>query len=122
MSIVHLKSWPLCWDARLETKCAATQSEPQDRFNCNSVEPTRRAGVPRPTAAACVRRCAVHIRADHVRLNFVMLGILNRCRMVDRVNKIPEFDGAVAVTLQRRCQGDPGSSVGVLTTILPDTR
>src|SRR5215813_3527725 len=67
-------------------------------------------------------RRAVHISADHVWLNFVMLGLLNRRRMVDRVNKIPEFDGAVAVTLQRRCQGDPGSSVGVLTTILPDTR
>src|SRR5215813_15635770 len=122
MSIAHFKSWPLCWDARLETKCAALQSEPQDRFNCNSVEPTRRAGVPRPAAAACVWRRAVHISADHVRFNFVMLSLLSSGGMVDGIDKVPKLHGAVTVTLQCCCQRHPGSSVRILTAILTNTR
>src|SRR5215510_1867823 len=121
MLIGHFKSWPLYRDARLETKCAALQSKPQDRFNCNSVEPTRRPGVPRPPAAACVWRSAVYISADHVRFNFVIVSLLSCRGMVDRVDKVPKLHGAVAVTLQGCCQHHPGSSVGILTAILTDT-
>src|SRR5690349_392736 len=122
MSIAHFKSWPLCWDARLETKCAALQSEPQNRFDCDSIEPTRRAGVPRPAAAACVWRRAVHISADHVWFNFVMLSLFSRRGMVDRIDKVPKLDGAITVTLQGCCERHPGSSVGILTAVLTDTR
>ena len=42
--------------------------------------------------------------------------------MVDRVDQVPEFQGAVAVTLQRRRQHDPGGGMGVLTAVLADAR
>src|SRR5215510_7354463 len=122
MSIAQFKSWPVRWDAGLETKSGPLQSQPQNRFNGDSVEPTRRTGVPGPAAAARVRRRAIHIGSDHIRLNFVVLSLLSRRGMVDRVDKIPEFHGAVAVTLQRRCQRYPNSSVSILTAILADTR
>src|SRR5262245_4098525 len=122
MSIAHFKSWPVRWDAWLETNCAALQSEPKDRFNCNSVEPTRRAGVPRPAAAASVWRRAIDIGTDHVRFNSVMVSLLSSRGMVDRVDKIPKLHGAVALTLQGCCQRHPSSSVGILTAILTDTR
>src|SRR5262245_54364787 len=51
-----------------------------------------------------------------------MLSVLSRGGMVDRVDKIPKFHRAVAITLQRRCEGDPSGSVCVLTAVLPDTR
>ena len=122
MAIAQFKSRPARRDAWLETKCAAPQLETQNRFNGDAVEPTRRAGVPRPAAAARVRRGAIHVGANHIRLNFVMLHLLSRRGMVDRVDEVPKFHGAVAATLQRRRQGNPSGGVGVLTAVLADAR
>src|SRR5262245_2495214 len=122
MSISQFKSWPVRRDAWLEVKCAAPQLKPQNRFNGDSIEPTRRARVPSPTAAACVWRRTVHSSADQLWLKFVMLRVLSRGGMVDRVDKIPKFHGAVAITLQGRCDGAPSGSVCILSAVRPDTR
>src|SRR6185436_6039220 len=122
MAIAHFKSRPARRYAWFETKGVAPQLEPQNRFNGDAVEPARRAGVPRPAAAARVRRGAIHVGANHIWLNFVMLHLLSRRGMVDRVDEVPKFHGAVAATLQRRRQGNPRGGVGVLTAVLADAR
>src|SRR5512138_3906043 len=122
MAIAQFKSRPARWDAGLETKCAAPQLESENRLNGDTVEPTRRAGVPRPAAAARVRRGSIHVGANHIRLNFVMLHFLNRRGVVDRVDEVPKFHCAIAATLQRRRQGNPSGGVSVLTAVLADAR
>ena len=122
MAIAQFESRPARRDAWLETKGVTPQSETENRFNGDAEEPARRAGVPRPAAAARVRRGAIDVGAHHIRLNFVMLHLLSRRGMVDRVDEVPKFQGAVAATLQRRRQGNPGGGVGVLTAVLADAR
>ena len=85
MAIAQFKSGPARRNARLHPKGAAPQLEAQNRFNRDAVQPTRRTGVPRPPAAPRVRRGAIHVRAHHVRLNFVALHVLSRRGMVDRI-------------------------------------
>ena len=51
-----------------------------------------------------------------------MLHLLSRRGMVDRVDEVPQFHGAIAAALQRRRQRDPGGGVGVLTAVLADAR
>src|SRR4029450_2677271 len=118
MAIAQFESGPARWDTWLETKGAAPQSETQDRFNGDAVKPTRRTGVPRPAAAPRVRWGAIYLGAHYVRLNFVVLRFLSRRGMVDWVDEVPKFHGAVAATLQCCRQGNPSGSVGVLTAIL----
>src|SRR4029450_8942169 len=88
VAIAQFKSGPAGWDAWLDAKSAAPQLEAQNRFNRDAVKPTRGTGVPRPAATPCVRRGAIHVRADYVRLNFVVLRLLSRPGMVDRVDKV----------------------------------
>src|SRR4029453_14567061 len=122
VAIAQFKPGPSRRDTWLETKGAAPQSETQDRFNGDAIEPARRAGVPRPAAAARVRWGAIHVGTNHIRLNFVMPHLLSRRGMVDRVDEIPKIHGAVAATLQCCRQGNPSGSVGVLTAVLADAR
>ena len=49
-----------------------------------------------------------------------MLHLLSRRGMVDRVDEVPKFHGAVAATLQRRRQRNPSGGVGVLAAVLAD--
>ena len=122
MAIDHLKSRPAWRDARLEAKGVAFHAETEDRFQCDAVQPTRRAGVPRPAAATGVRRSAIHIGADHVRLDLVVLH-LGRCRgMVDRIDQVPEFQSAIPAALQRCRQHDPSRRVRVLAAVLANAR
>ena len=122
MAIAQFESGPARWDAWLDPKSAAPQLEAQNRFNRDAVKPTRRTGVPRPAAATRVRRGAIHVGAHYVRLNFVVLHLLSRRGMVDRVDEVPKFHGAVAATLQGRRQGNPSGGVGILTAVLADAR
>ena len=122
MAIAQFESGPAGWDAWLDTKGAAPQLETQNRFNGDAVEPTRGTGVPRPAAAARVRRGAIHVGTNYVRLNFVVLHLLSRRGMVDRVDEVPKFHGAVAATLQGRRQRNPSGGVGILTAVLADAR
>src|SRR5688572_4168086 len=86
MAILQFKARPARRDAWLKTKCFASQLKTQNRFDGDAVEPTRRARVPRPTAAARVRWGAIHIGTNYIRLNFVMLHLLSRRGMVDGVD------------------------------------
>src|SRR5512132_620504 len=122
MAIAQFESGPAGWDAWLETKGAAPQSETQDRLNGDAIEPARRAGVPRPAAAARVRWGAIYVGTHYVRLNFVVLRLLSRRGMVDRVDEVPKFHGAVAATLQGHGQRNPSGGVGILTAVLADAR
>src|SRR4029434_4751849 len=122
MAIAQFKSRPARWDARLETKCAAPQLETENRLNGDAGEPTRRAGVPRPADQTCVRPGAIHVCTNHIRLNFVVLRLLSRRGMVDWVDEVPKFHGAVAATLQSHRQRNPGSGVGILAAVLADAR
>src|SRR4030095_13754520 len=122
MAIAQLKSRPARRDAWIETKFAAPQFETQNSFDGDAVEPTRRTGIPRPAAAARVRWGAIHVGANHIRLNFVMLDILNGRGMVDRVDEVPKFPRAVAAALQSRRQGNPSGGVGVLSAVLANAR
>jgi hypothetical protein len=40
--------------------------------------------------------------------------------MVDWVDEVPKFHGAVAATLQSHRQGNPGGGVGILAAVLAD--
>src|SRR4029450_13352265 len=91
-------------------------------FGPHAVKPTGGTGVPRPAATARVRWGAIHVGAHYVRLNFVVLRLLSRRGMVDRVDKVPKFHGAVAATLQRRRERNPSGSVGILAAVLADAR
>jgi hypothetical protein len=42
--------------------------------------------------------------------------------MADRVNEVPKFRGAIALTLQCRRQNHPSGGVGVLAAVLADAR
>src|SRR6476619_2578296 len=114
MTIFQVKSGPTRRDAWLKAQCLTAQSETQNRFNGYAVEPTRRARVPRPSAAARVWRGAVHVSTSNIRFNFVTLNLLRSRGMVDRVDEVPKFEGAIAGTLQRRRQRNPNGCVGVL--------
>ena len=61
-------------------------------------------------------------RRHDVGLNFVVLRLLRRGGMVDWVDEVPKFHGAVAATLQGRRQRNPSGSVGILTAVLADAR
>ena len=50
---------------------ARRQPQSKQRFDDQAVQPARRPGVPRPTAAASVRRNSVHIRRNDVRFDLV---------------------------------------------------
>ncbi len=122
MAIAQFESGPARRDAWLDPKGAAPQLEAQNRFNRDAVQPTRRTGVPRPTAAPRVWRGAIHVGGHHVRLNFIVLHLLSRRGMVDGVDEVPQFHGAVAAALQRRRQGNPRGGVCVLAAVLADAR
>src|SRR4029453_14812738 len=122
MAIAQFESGPAGWDAWLDPKSAAPQLKAENRFNRDAVKPTRGTGVPRPAAAARMRRGAIHVGAHYVRLNFVVLRLLSRGGMVDWVDEVPKFHGAVAATLQGRRQGNPSGGVGILTAVLADAR
>src|SRR5947207_4398126 len=122
MAIAQFESGPAGWDAWLDSKSAAPQLEAQNRFNHDAVKPTRGTGVPRPATAPRMRRGAIHVGAHYVWLNFVMAHLLKRRGMVDRVDEVPKFRGAVAATLQGRRQRNPSGGVGILAAILADAR
>src|SRR4030095_9843615 len=115
------KPRPREWNTGLETNCLPSQLEPQNALDGDAIEPARRAGVPGPATPARVRRGAIHVGANHIGLDFVALHFLSRGGMVDRVDKVPEFRGAVAPTLQRRRQSHPSGGVGVLAAVLANT-
>src|ERR1700752_3917253 len=102
MPILQFKLRPARRDAWLNSKCFTPQLEAQNSFDGDAVEPTRRAGVPRPTAATRVRPGAIHVGTNHIRLNFVMLHLFSRRGMGDGVDEVPKFHGAIATALQRR--------------------
>src|SRR6185436_12884689 len=112
MAILQFKSRPASWDTWLKSKCIASQLETQNRFNCDSVKPTRRTGVPCPAASARVWRGAIDVSTNHIGLNFVALNLLGRCGVINRVDEVPKFHGAIAETLQRRRKSDPSRGVG----------
>src|SRR4030095_15308222 len=89
MAIAQFKSGPAGWDAWLDAKSAAPQLEAQTRFKRAAVKPPRGPGVPRPAATPCVRRGAIHVGAHYVRLNFVVLRLLSRRGMGERVDNVP---------------------------------
>ena len=51
------------------------QADAQEGFHDQPIEPPPRPGVPGPPAAAGMRRDAIDIRRDHVRLHFIDRGI-----------------------------------------------
>src|SRR4029453_10382970 len=122
IAIAQFESGPAGWDAWLDPKSAAPQLEAENRFDGDAVKPTRGTGVPRPAAAPRVGRSAIYVGANYVRLNFVVIRLLSRRGMVDGVDEVPKFHGAVAATLQCCRQGNPSGSVGVLTAVLADAR
>ena len=122
MAIAQFESGPAWWDAWLDPKSAAPQLEAQNRFNRDAVKPTRGTSVPCPTATPRMRPGAIHVGAHYVRLNFVVLHLLSRRGMIDRVDEVPKFHGAIAATLQSRREGNPSGSVGILAAVLADAR
>src|SRR4029450_1145992 len=107
IAIAQFEAGPARWDAWLDPKSAAPQLEAQNRFDRDAVKPARGNGVPRPPAAPSVGRSAIHVGANYVRLNFVVVRLISRRGMVDWVDQVPKFHGAVGATPQRRGQRDP---------------
>src|SRR4029450_9969555 len=75
-----------------------------------------------PAAAPRVGRSAIHVGANYVRLNFVVVRLLSRRGRVDWVDQVPKFHGAVAATLQSRRQRNPSRGGGILAAVLADAR
>ena len=87
------------------------QLEAQNRFNRDAVKPLPRTGGNYTSSRrARVRRGAIHVGAHHIRLNFVVLRLLSRRGMVDRVDEIPKFRRGRRDPARCR-QGNPSGSV-----------
>src|SRR6516225_4363905 len=99
MAIGHVESRPARRDARLEAKRVPLQAESENCFEGDAVQPARRAGVPCPAAAPRMRWRAVHIGADHVRLNLVVRYFRGRRGVIDGIDQVPEFEREVSATL-----------------------
>ena len=78
IAVIHGIGLPIDWDARRQVQLIFLQSQPQKRFHDEAVQPPGRACVPRPPAAASVRRQCIHIGGDDVRLGLVYRRRLRR--------------------------------------------
>src|SRR5262245_6578867 len=99
MPIDHLKARPVRRDAWLDAKRVAFPTEAENGFERDAVKPTRRACVPRPAAPPGVWRSAIHIGADHVRLDFVTVHVVSCRRVVDRIDHVPKAQSKVSTAL-----------------------
>src|SRR5664279_3374073 len=70
---VDLVARPGAGNAGIEQEGRSPQSESEDPLDAGLVHPSRRSGVPGPTAAADVRRFRVDVSRHDVRLDLVTL-------------------------------------------------
>src|SRR5262249_59324895 len=83
-------------DAGVDGEAVPAPPQTQHRFDRDTVVPARRAGVPRPTAPAGVRRQAVNVPGEHERFDLVAGDLLGRTRVADGGEQVQELDGPTA--------------------------
>src|SRR5262249_44156007 len=110
-SVGDLIPGPAGRDARLDAERIAPDADADDRLDGPAVQPAGRARVPGPAAAAGMRRGAIDVGTDDVRLDLVLRDLGRRASVVDRVDQVPQLDGPVAAALQGRREHDPGDAV-----------
>src|ERR1700733_7131489 len=79
-------SGPVTRDAGINRKRSSAHPETQDSFHSRAVDPSRRTGVPGPSAAADVWRFGVDIPCNDVGLNLVALHVGASVGAVDGIH------------------------------------
>ena len=69
-----------------------------------------------------MRRRGVHIGAHHVGFYFVAMDAGARAGVIDGIQQREQFDGAVAIAQQRKCQCGPHGGVRVLAAVFAQAR
>ena len=100
----------------------APARQAENRLQTGPIEPTGRAGVPRPSAAAHVLGMRVDIARHDIRLGRVASGAGRVPRVVDRVDHVEELERLVAVAQSGERHDRPDRGVRVLPAILADAR
>ena len=90
-SVGNLVAGPDWRNAGIELKLSAPQTETKDRFQTDSVQPGGRTCIPGPAAAAGMRRGAIDIRTDHVRLDLVPFNRSGRSCVADWVEQVEQL-------------------------------
>ena len=98
----------------------APQTEPQNPLDAGPIHPPCGPGVPRPSAAADVRRFGINIGGDDVGLDLVAVNASAGARMIDGVQEREEFAGLVAVAEGGEREDRPDRRMGILSTVFAD--
>jgi hypothetical protein len=98
----------------------APQTESQEPLEASPIHPPCGPGVPRPPAAADVRRFSINVGGDNVGLNFVPVYANAGARMLNGVQEREEFAGLISIAKGGECEDGPDGRMGILSTVFPD--
>src|SRR5262249_44165782 len=119
-AVDDLESGPMGRDAGVEAEPVTAAVQTEDRLEDGRVEPGGGAGVPSPAAAADVRRAAVDVARDDVRLDLVAVDARGVLGVTDGVEQLQQVDGGAALAQPRGRLDHPGGGVGILAAVLAD--
>src|SRR3989339_747443 len=96
--------------------------EPEKRFHYEPIHPTCRTGIPCPTAATSMWSARIDIGSQYIRIGLVYGDRGGGGGVFDRIDHGAQFPSPACIT--QSCEGHscPNCRMGVLPTVLPDTR
>ena len=109
---------PMLGNARVDLQGLPHSADSQDGFESHAIHPAGGTTVPRPTAVPNVRRRAVDIRRDDIRLHRVPRDLSRRIAVVNWIEQMEHCFGAIALPQFGKCPHCPQRPMRVLSAIL----
>src|SRR5665213_37569 len=113
---------PGLWYAWINVQRGPNDTQAQNALNAGALHPSRRTGVPCPSAAPDMRLRRVDIRRDNVGLDLIAMRIRRGACVIDRIEKRKQTGCLVALAQFRQSHDRPKRRMGVLAAILTNAR